>query len=172
MGCGVIFLQDDATTHTAIKTKNLLQTFGYDILAHPPHSPDLAPSDFSWRLLNFFKIPPRLVFWRIVTSAMSAAPKPGPAQGKLPTGLTASFLYPGVVEGSPLQIFDSHCQHPSHQKTGDWPAEKTEAYDEAIRTGLRYFVVSIAPSHPHNNLPIFVPSPNPFPKKVSFEGPI
>jgi [histone H3]-lysine36 N-dimethyltransferase SETMAR len=43
---GVIFLHDNATPHTANKTKDLLTKFGWDVLNHPPHSPDLAPSDF------------------------------------------------------------------------------------------------------------------------------
>ncbi len=43
---GVIFLQDNARPHTANQTKELLQSFQWDVLEHPAHSPDLAPSDF------------------------------------------------------------------------------------------------------------------------------
>ncbi|GFU97887.1 mariner Mos1 transposase [Trichonephila clavipes] len=42
----VVFLHDNARPHTANVTKNLLRGFGWDVLDHPPYSPDLAPSDF------------------------------------------------------------------------------------------------------------------------------
>ncbi|KAL1116338.1 hypothetical protein AAG570_005833 [Ranatra chinensis] len=32
--------------HTAHMTQNLLESFGWDIVTHPPHSPDLVLSDF------------------------------------------------------------------------------------------------------------------------------
>lgn len=41
----VCLLHDNATPHTDLATKRLLDTFGWDILCHPPHSPDLALSD-------------------------------------------------------------------------------------------------------------------------------
>lgn len=43
---GVCFLHDDANFHTARATQELLRQFGWDILAHPRHSPDLAPNDY------------------------------------------------------------------------------------------------------------------------------
>ena len=43
---GVVFLQDNARPHTSRVTKELLQSFKWDVLDHPPHSLDLAPSDF------------------------------------------------------------------------------------------------------------------------------
>jgi hypothetical protein len=33
-------------THSAAATVNLLNSWGWEILPHPPHSPDLTPSDF------------------------------------------------------------------------------------------------------------------------------
>ncbi|GFW27521.1 mariner Mos1 transposase [Trichonephila clavipes] len=42
----VVFLHDNARPHTANVTKTLLRGFGWDVFDHPPHSPDLAPSDF------------------------------------------------------------------------------------------------------------------------------
>lgn len=44
---GKVCLQhDNARPHTAKKTTDLLQTLGWDVLPHPPYSPDLAPSDY------------------------------------------------------------------------------------------------------------------------------
>jgi transposase len=42
-----VLLHDNAQLHTAHATVYLLEQWGWDILEHPPHSPDLAPSDFS-----------------------------------------------------------------------------------------------------------------------------
>lgn len=41
-----MFLHDNATPHTARKTKRKLQELGLNVLPHPPYSPDLAPTDF------------------------------------------------------------------------------------------------------------------------------
>ena len=43
---GVILLQDNALPHLAQASKNQLQTFGWEILEHPPYSPDLSHCDF------------------------------------------------------------------------------------------------------------------------------
>ncbi|GFS13069.1 histone-lysine N-methyltransferase SETMAR [Elysia marginata] len=43
---GVILHHDNATPHTARVTQGLLEKYGWEILPHPPHSPDLAPSDY------------------------------------------------------------------------------------------------------------------------------
>ena len=43
---GVPFLQDNALPHTAQRTTCTLQQLGWEVLPHPPYSPDLAPSDF------------------------------------------------------------------------------------------------------------------------------
>jgi hypothetical protein len=44
--CGVCRLHDNARPHVARSTTELLDQFGWDAVAHPPHSLDLAPSDF------------------------------------------------------------------------------------------------------------------------------
>jgi hypothetical protein len=45
----------DARPHTAATTQNLITTFGLEQFDHPPHSPDLVPSDFhSFLHLKFF----------------------------------------------------------------------------------------------------------------------
>ncbi|KMQ86389.1 transposase [Lasius niger] len=43
---GVCLLHDNARPHTARDTTALLERFKWDVLEHPPYSPDLAPSDF------------------------------------------------------------------------------------------------------------------------------
>lgn len=43
---GVLLLHDNAPAHSAHKTVQVAQRCGYQILPHPPYSPDLAPSDF------------------------------------------------------------------------------------------------------------------------------
>ena len=43
---GVILHQDNARPHTAAKTVEAINQFGWEMLLHPPYSPDLAHSDF------------------------------------------------------------------------------------------------------------------------------
>ena len=43
---GVILLQDNARPHVAKVCKDLTQHFRWEILHHPPYSPDLSPCDF------------------------------------------------------------------------------------------------------------------------------
>lgn len=43
---GVSILHDNARPHVARQTVALLQNFGWNIITHPPYSPDLAPSDY------------------------------------------------------------------------------------------------------------------------------
>ena len=43
---GVILQHDNATPHTVNITKDWLRKYGWEVLTHPPHSPDLAPSDY------------------------------------------------------------------------------------------------------------------------------
>ena len=43
---GVLLLHDNALPHTAALTQNLITSFGWEQIDHPPYSPDLAPSDF------------------------------------------------------------------------------------------------------------------------------
>lgn len=42
----VLFLQDNASSHTAADTIMKLREIHFELLPHPPYSPDLAPSDF------------------------------------------------------------------------------------------------------------------------------
>ncbi|CAD5212732.1 unnamed protein product [Bursaphelenchus okinawaensis] len=43
---GPIILQDNARLHAAKKTVAKFRELGYEVLEHPPYSPDLAPTDF------------------------------------------------------------------------------------------------------------------------------
>jgi hypothetical protein len=43
---GVVILHNNARPHTAAATQDLIATFGWEPLDHPPYIPDLAPSDF------------------------------------------------------------------------------------------------------------------------------
>ncbi|GFO32927.1 histone-lysine N-methyltransferase SETMAR [Plakobranchus ocellatus] len=48
---GVVLQHDNATPHSANLTQQWLQRYGWEILPHPAHSPNLAPSDFHvWTL--------------------------------------------------------------------------------------------------------------------------
>ena len=43
---GVIFHQDNARPHASLVTHQKLLELGWEVLLHPPYSPDLAPSDY------------------------------------------------------------------------------------------------------------------------------
>ena len=42
----IIFHHENARPHVAIPVKNYLEHSGWEVLPHPPYSPDLAPSDY------------------------------------------------------------------------------------------------------------------------------
>jgi len=43
---GVLFLHDNVPGHRALATQKKLAFVGFQLLDHPPYSPDLAPSDY------------------------------------------------------------------------------------------------------------------------------
>ena len=43
---GVVFHRDNARPHVSIATRQKLRELGWEVLMHPPYSPDLAPSDY------------------------------------------------------------------------------------------------------------------------------
>ena len=52
---GVVFHHDNARPHASFMTRQKLTELGWEVLMHPPYSPDLAPSDYHFlrSLQNF-----------------------------------------------------------------------------------------------------------------------
>ena len=44
----IIFHQDNTRLHVSLMTRQKLLQLGWEVLIHPPYSPDIAPSDFHW----------------------------------------------------------------------------------------------------------------------------
>ena len=42
----VLLQHDNARPHTSLKTHEVISSFGWTTISHPPHLPDLALSDF------------------------------------------------------------------------------------------------------------------------------
>ena len=42
----VLLQHDNARPHTSLRTREVISSFGWTTVTHPPYSPDLAPSDF------------------------------------------------------------------------------------------------------------------------------
>ena len=43
---GVLILHDNARPHIAKDVRELLDGYSWEVLAHPPYSPDMSPPDF------------------------------------------------------------------------------------------------------------------------------
>ena len=43
---GVVFHHDNVRPHTSLMTRQKLRELGWEVLMHPPYSPDIAPSDY------------------------------------------------------------------------------------------------------------------------------
>lgn len=46
LSSGVILLHDNARPHTAARTQEMIAKFRWEVLRHPPYSPDLSPCDY------------------------------------------------------------------------------------------------------------------------------
>lgn len=42
----ILFHQDNAPVHTSVIEKAKMQEWEWELVSHPPYSPDLAPSDY------------------------------------------------------------------------------------------------------------------------------
>ena len=42
----ILLLHDNARPHSAAQTQDLITSFKWEQMDHPPYSPDLAPSDY------------------------------------------------------------------------------------------------------------------------------
>ena len=42
----VLLQHDNGRSHTSLKTREVISSFGWTTISHSPYSPDLAPSDF------------------------------------------------------------------------------------------------------------------------------
>jgi hypothetical protein len=43
---GVVLLHNNALSHSAARTRALLEHFNWELFDHPPYNTDLAPSDY------------------------------------------------------------------------------------------------------------------------------
>ena len=46
LASGILLQHDNATPHTSERTKAIISELGFELVPHPPYSPDLAPSDY------------------------------------------------------------------------------------------------------------------------------
>ncbi|KAM8702325.1 hypothetical protein ACLKA7_004989 [Drosophila subpalustris] len=104
----VLFHQDNAPCHKSMKTMAKLNELGFELLPHPPYSPDLAPSDY-WlfadlkkmlRVKNHWK-PSYQSTFRDVPNTPYAAHKAHFRRYKIPT------LVPPKLKNSTLTFSES-----------------------------------------------------------------
>ncbi|KAG5314411.1 MOS1T transposase, partial [Pseudoatta argentina] len=65
----VILLHDNARPHVAKPVKTYLETLKWEVLPHPPYSPDIAPSDFPlFRSMDFIIQGQQMGCWSVAIS--------------------------------------------------------------------------------------------------------
>ncbi|KZC14032.1 Histone-lysine N-methyltransferase SETMAR, partial [Dufourea novaeangliae] len=51
---GIVFHHDNARPHTSLVTRGKLLELGWEVMSHPPYSPDMGSSDLKSHLVQFF----------------------------------------------------------------------------------------------------------------------
>ena len=54
---GVIFHQDNARPLTSLLTRKKLLELGWEVMSHPPHNPDITPSDYHYSFIPYISKP-------------------------------------------------------------------------------------------------------------------
>ena len=70
----IIFHQDNARPRVSLMTRQKLLHLGWDILIHPPYSPDIAPLDFHFfGLYTIFLTEKISIPWKTVTDMWNSS---------------------------------------------------------------------------------------------------
>ncbi|KAL7725918.1 hypothetical protein ACLKA6_000684 [Drosophila palustris] len=99
----VLFHQDNAPCHKSMKTMAKLNELGFELLPHPPYSPDLAPSDY-WLFADLKK----MLREAIADLARSLNLKSKDGEGFLKPRLLVT------VNGLPASLSPTGCQRFGH----------------------------------------------------------
>ena len=68
---GIIFHHDNVKPHTALVTQQKLQELWWEDFSYPPYSPDIAPSDYLFRLLQNYLMGKKFASFKAVSMAVA-----------------------------------------------------------------------------------------------------